>query len=482
MTQTLYIYTNTNELNTFLTKNIIFPLDEDSYETKKTISFSEKNCIVLYKKRYSKKSIQKECTIGFFDPLVLELSLDLSNETNFLEKKDVILLNDFINFSCVRKIYYINDTFNSYLLNDIFIFESLVSKDEFDFSDEELTKADYGIKFEEINVKLFQYQKIQAFFMARYGFLKVEKFEKKKLKFARNIDIDSFKYISDIPYEEYVEEYYDFEKKKKQISIANVTNQETTFLNDSFPALLKTVIAGGTPDDSLMSQDKKNVEQYLTLYGILLKLNDGESFLPILENQNGFHEIVSQVKLISKKFEDNIVEIKKFFTNSMDRLLVTIYILNGMLDKNLDDAFNYLSNFVENSELSKEILSLYGLAKGMNAITSKLKKDAGLLLYSYNMTNSYFKTYCSMGHDYRTYYIDRDFNYQIIMKNGYNFRIFDEKMEMNYCNKDISSFVKMKYGIKDKNLTNKYLKGLSAYQLHDLFLNIKKRERGDLNE
>ena len=142
----------------------------------------------------------------------------------------------------------------------------------------------------------------------------------------------------------------------------------------------------------------------------------------------------------------------------------------------IDRAKLYIDNFFDKSEFEKELLSMYGLAKGMKAISITIKQKPDILLFAFNKTKKYFKDYVDTISDYNNYYAIRNYIPSCILDDGFDLKIYDEKAEYDYINKKLYYMIIGKYGLDEKNVAKKIIKNLKPKELHDLFLKLKEEQ------
>ena len=460
-----YLYINSNELNEILVKNTIYPTRE--VEKFKSLSLCVQNGIFITQNKLSEQTIIDTCEDGFNTPVILEVELDLKS-TIYREIDEGLVLFTPITFNAVNKIYYVTGKIHRLIFSDIYIFESLLSKDKFECGNVYLDK-------EKISLLQFDYKyldnyfdKIQAFYCCRFGFLEDIKIEKKKVVFKRNIDLESFKYVSNLPYEVVIKNIFGFlETKNYQ---ASIIGEETTFINDNFQDILQAIVNNDDYDTN-----NEDAEFYYFLYKISLDSNVSD-FKENLCKCDALHKYVKEVLKIKEECKGNITLIKKKFSEARSRKLIILFVVVEIVNKDLENALLYISNFTsQNSELKKELISIYGLVCGMEAMDETIKSEASILLFSFNSSKKYFSNYCDICEDYLEYYKKRSYKVDWLLNDGFNFKIFDYKEELKYINQYILQLLS-KNGFDEKNLSKKIYKNNKFKELHKMFLCCKKGE------
>lgn len=465
-----YLYVNSNDLNKFLVENLIFPHTNDHFG-KRPISLYFNNGLVLFKKTLDTNIVCETCSDGFNIPVVLEMEIIFDKNFIKIEEEDYIIIDHVISFSNVVRIYFVGDNYSNLIVNNIFLFESLISEEKY--------KGDYlNLDIEKIKCIDFKtdkdvcqiikfYSKIQAFYCARFGYLETVCFNKKRLNFKVNIDLDSFKYISDNEYSDFLDDYYKVKKKSKNKMALSLT--DTTFLNDNFEDILW----------KLIHKKHNNFNWHAELYNMLLLYESGD-FLDYLSHNDLFTSSVNDIRQFKRNECNNISFLSDYFNKLCDdRLTITIFILSRIVSLDADEAKLYINNFFENSEYEKELLSMYGLMKGMKSITYYLKRNPSILLFAYNNTVKYFDCAVFVPSEYAEYYKNRNYETECIMKYGFDLKIFDEKRELDYVNDKIKSVISDLVNVDSKCISNKIISKINNKKLHELFLMYK---RGDMNE
>ena len=462
---TYYLYINRDDLYRFLIENTIFP-HPTNYLGRRTLSLALDNVLILCKERYNKESISKYCSDGFASPIVLEIEIDNSDiGVTSYENGELLIINNILSFNHVKRIHNVFEALPGFLFNDFYLFESLVCKELFECGNKEYNPVNIELSnIKNLENKIFAYSKIQAFYCTRFGFLIDQTISKKKVTFRRNIDLDSFKYVSNISYEEFIAEY--FEKSKKSNKQIGLFDNETTYLNDNYEILIKNAL-----NNNISSYSN---DPYQYIYNVLFNYNYGD-ILYLFENNPLFNEALKNINSLENSQKNNIAFLRKYFDNfNDDRITITLFILSKIIDKDLENAKLYINNFFENSEFEKELLSMYGLARGMKKIDITIKQKPDILLFAYNKTKRFFDDNFKISSD--DYYIQRDYTTSCILNDGFDFKVYDEKLETEYINKKIISFVKDRYGIAEKSIAKKIIKNLKPKELHELFIRIKKGE------
>ena len=139
----------------------------------------------------------------------------------------------------------------------------------------------------------------------------------------------------------------------------------------------------------------------------------------------------------------------------------------------MDQAKLYINNFIEDSEYEKELLSMYGLFNGMKRISVSIKHQPDILLFAFNKSKKYFDTYVDII-DYQLYYKDREYTINCLLNDGFDFKLFDAKKEIEFINNKVLNILSAKYLIDKKNINKKIFKNLKMKELHQLFLKIKR--------
>lgn len=461
---TYYLYINRDDLDRFLLENLIFPHTKSFYG-RRTLSLMLDDILILSKKRYNNEIIEEFCNNGLISAIVLEIEIPVGVSKIVYKNEDLLLVNDVISFSNVKRIYDVFEKTPNFIFNDIFLFNSLVHDSLFSGSDN-LFDLDFikKLKFENIedlSYKIKCISKIQGFYCARFGFLIDENTSKKKVVFRRNIDLDSFKYISDLSYDEFVNDYY--EMNKKSIKQLGLFDNETTYLNDNFEQILSEIL----------NKNYENNTPYMELYNALFEFETGD-ILELLSKKDTFKNAIETIASLEWNQINNITFLKQRFNSiNDDRITITIFILSRILEMDVDQAKLYINNFFEKSEFEKELLSMYGLAKGMKSMSITIKQKPDILLFAFNRTKKYFDSYVDTPQDYYEYYKLRNYVPSCLLKDGFDLKIYDEKVEYDYINKKIRSYILKKFGLNEKSITNKIVKTLKPKELHDLFLKIK---------
>lgn len=473
MNSSFYMYINSDDLNNYLVKNFIYPYDEN-FESSRSLSLLCPNGVFVTKHKIDNSLVSEYCKIGFFQPIVLEMDLDLSKTRNVIKVDEVsYLINDIITFSCVKKIFHIENGFYSLIFNDIYLFESLLSETSFigDESFEISILSDK--KMDNISNKIFLWDKVQAFYLTRFGFLLDASYDKRNvITFKRNIDLDSFKYISDEHYLSFINDYYCKNDVKKVSSTTYYT--DTTYLNDNFEKILKMCISDNN-EQFVVSNDEECLF-YNEIFKIALYSKNPDEFKSkIFESIKTFENIYRQIEYIYGNIYDSLAKIKKYFKDNVDRKLMLIFILLEIVEKDLDSALAYISNFTKSSEFEKELISLYGLVNGMNSINAVVKQKADTLLFAFNKTKKYFNEYVDISTSYSEYYNIRSYKFENIMKDGFDLKIFDKKEEEMFISNFFTDYLSRKFNISKKQFAKKLFKApSSANELHTLFIHLKK--------
>lgn len=462
-----YLYINHEDLNRFLQENLIFPHNE-SFNGRRTLSLMLDNVLIFSRKKYNNEIIEKLCNDGMISATVLEVEIPKDVSKKVYENDEFLIINDIVSFSNVKCIFNVFEEVPNFIYNDIFLFNSLISDtlfcDNNDSLDFEFIKNIKLNMIDDLTCKLNHFSKIQAFYCARFGFLLNENISKKKIVFRRNIDLDSFKYISNLSYDEFVDKYY--EKNEKTNKQVNLFEGETTYLNDNFENILLDVL----------NKTNINSNPYKELYESLINFQSG-NILEILSSKKTFKNALKIISSLEWNQVNNISFLKQRFNEiNDDRITITVFILSKILEMDIDQARLYINNFFNNSEFEKELLSMYGLAKGMKSISITIKQKPDILLFAFNKTKKYFKDYVDTINDYSKYYAIRDYTPSCILDDGFDLKIYDEKAEYDYINKKLYHSIIEKYGLNEKTVAKKIIKNLKPKELHNLFLRLKKGE------
>ena len=460
-----YLYINREDLNRFLLENLIFPHSE-SYNGRRTLSLLLDNVLIFSRKKYNSDIIEKLCNDGLISATVLEVEIPKDVSKKVYENDEFLIVNDVVSFANVKRIFNVFEEVPNFIYNDIFLFNSLISDSLFDDNnaslDLEFIKNIQLNVIENLTCKLNYFSKIQAFYCARFGYLLDENVSKKKIVFRRNIDLDSFKYISNLSYDEFVDKYY--EKNKKTKKLVSLFDDETTYLNDNFENILS---------DVLNNNNNNNNSSYKELYELLINFQS-DNILEILSSKETFKNAIKNISSLEWNQVNNISFLKQYFNEiNDDRITISVFILSKILKMDIDQAKLYINNFFNKSEFEKELLSMYGLAKGMKAISITIKQKPDILLFAFNKTKKYFKDYVDTISDYNKYYAIRDYIPSCILDDGFDLKIYDEKAEYDYINKKLYCMIIEKYGLDEKNVAKKIVKNLKPKELHDLFLKLK---------
>lgn len=461
---TYYLYINREDLNMFLLENLIFPHNE-SFNGRRTLSLMLDNVLIFSRKKYNNDIIEKLCNDGMISAIVLEVEIPKEVSKKVYENDEFLIINDIVSFSNVNRIFNVFEEVPNFIYNDIFLFNSLINdslfSDNNDSLDLEFIKNIQLNMIDDLTCKLNHFSKIQAFYCARFGFLLDENISKKKVVFRRNIDLDSFKYISNLSYDEFVDKYY--EKNKKTNKQVSLFDDETTYLNDNFENILSDVLNG----------TNINSNPYKELYETLINFQS-DNILQILSSKETFKNALKIISSLEWNQVNNISFLKQYFNEiNDDRITITIFILSRILEMDIDQARLYINNFFDKSEFEKELLSMYGLAKGMKAISITIKQKPDILLFAFNKTKKYFKDFVDTISDYNKYYAIRDYIPSCILCDGFDLKIYDEKAEYDYINKKLYHMIIEKYGLDEKAVAKKIIKNLKPKELHDLFLKLK---------
>jgi hypothetical protein len=461
---TYYLYINREDLNRFLLENLIFPHNE-SFNGRRTLSLMLDNVLIFSRKKYNNDIIEKLCNDGMISATVLEVEIPKEVSKKVYENDEFLIINDIISFSNVKRIFNVFEEVPNFIYNDIFLFNSLINdslfSDNNDSLDLEFIKNIQLNMIDDLTCKLKHFSKIQAFYCARFGFLLNENISKKKVVFRRNIDLDSFKYISNLSYDKFVDKYY--EKNKKANKQVSSSDGETTYLNDNFENILSDVLH----DTNI------NNNPYKELYEMLINFQS-DNILEILSSKETFKNALKIISSLEWNQVNNISFLKQYFNEiNDDRITITIFILSRILEMDIGQARLYINNFFDKSEFEKELLSMYGLAKGMKAISITIKQKPDILLFAFNKTKKYFKDFVDTISDYNKYYAIRDYIPSCILCDGFDLKIYDEKAEYDYINKKLYYMIIEKYGLDEKTVAKKIIKNLKPKELHDLFLKLK---------
>lgn len=464
---TYYLYINREDLNRFLLENLIFPHNE-SFNGRRTLSLMLDNVLIFSRKKYNNDIIEKLCNDGMISATVLEVEIPKEVSKKVYENDEFLIINDIVSFSNVKRIFNVFEEVPNFIYNDIFLFNSLIGdtlfSDNNDSLDLEFIKNIQLNMIDDLTCKLNHFSKIQAFYCARFGFLLNENISKKKVVFRRNIDLDSFKYISNLSYDEFVDKYY--EKNKKANKQVSLFEGETTYLNDNFENILSDVL----------NKTNINSNPYKELYELLINFQS-DNILEILSSKETFKNALKIISSLEWNQVNNISFLKQHFNEiNDDRITITVFILSKILEMDIDQARLYINNFFEKSEFEKELLSMYGLAKGMKSISITIKQKPDILLFAFNKTKKYFKDYVDTINDYNKYYAIRDYIPSCILGDGFDLKIYDEKAEYDYINKKLYYMIIEKYGLNEKTVAKKIIKNLKPKELHDLFLKLKEGE------
>lgn len=464
---TYYLYINHEDLNRFLLENLIFPHNE-SFTGRRTLSLMLDNVLIFSRKKYNNEIIEKLCNDGMISATVLEVEIPKDVSKKVYENDEFLIINDIVSFSNVKCIFNVFEEVPNFIYNDIFLFNSLIGdtlfSDNNDSLDVEFIKNIQLNMIDDLTCKLNHFSKIQAFYCARFGFLLNENISKKKIVFRRNIDLDSFKYISNLSYDEFVDEYY--EKNEKTNKRVSLFQNETTYLNDNFENILSDVL----------NKTNINSNPYKELYESLINFQSG-NILEILSSKEAFKNALKVISSLEWNQVNNISFLKQHFNEiNDDRITITVFILSKILEMDIDQARLYINNFFNNSEFEKELLSMYGLAKGMKSISITIKQKPDILLFAFNKTKKYFKDYVDTINDYSKYYATRDYIPSCILGDGFDLKIYDEKAEYDYINKKLYYLIIEKYELNEKAVAKKIIKNLKPKELHNLFLRLKKGE------
>lgn len=470
--ETYYLYINIDDLNRFLVENLIFPHHEE-YLGRRTLSLTYDNILLLSKKKYSREIIADYCNDGYTSAIVLELDIVLDKANIMYKDDEILLINDVISFSNVKSIYNVFEELPGFIFNDIYMFESLLKDNFFDFGEDTLNIQEIEDKIcpnkaEELKETIKYWSKIQGFYCARFGLLLEEKVEKKKLILKRNIDSDSFKYVCDLAYDDFIVMHYET-KKKKQKQISFFDNETmTTYLNDNFEKIIKKVLT-----QDLEGNNEYNFHE--KLYSILLDYKSGD-LIEILSNYECFDKQLKNIKCLETRQMADIAFLKKYFNeNKDDRLTMTLFILSRIIDMDVDRAQAYINNFfIDKSEYEKELLAMYGLAKGMKGISITIKQKPDTLLFAFNRTKKFFNHYVDVVKDYKdNYYKQRLYTPECLLKDGFDLKLFDEEHELDYINEKLRELIARQYGFEQKQINQKIIKNLKPGRLHKEFLKYK---------
>ncbi len=484
---TYYLYINKEILSKFLERNLIYPI-EKSYSGSKPLSLTYDNILICFKKKYNPKIIEKYCNDGLTLAIALEIELPATTQ-NIYQNEEMLILNDVISFSNVKKIYNISNKISpNYICNNIYLFQSLMSVTPFDGDcndfDFEIINLNTTLieNVKDLTDKIRNYDKLQGFYCARFGFLNYEQIDKKKIVEKRNIDMSSWRYVSkEKTYNEFVNEYYDKVSKKsrkrdngqKTLDDYNLLN----ILNDNFEIYLKNSLNHHIDDNSFEGN----------LFQILFDYQIGD-LLELLKDQKWCSRVLNNINALSSNQIDDIAFLTKYFSNlsgnDEGKIIKILLILNNILNKDLDEARNYICNFISpqsESELTKELLSMYGLAKGMKAITYSIKKKPDILLFAYNKSKKYFDNYINVV-SYDEYYKQRNYEPECLLDDGFDLKLFNYKEDYKYINRKIDVELLKSLAIEVKDISKKdlskfhFAKNMRPNKLYKIFLIFKKNE------
>lgn len=468
-----YLYINRENLNNFLLENLIFPYDK-SFFNKRAMSLMLDNVLILFTKKYTKEIIEKNCDNGFIPSVVLEIELPNKIANITYKDEDLLIINDLISFSNVKKIYNVSERTPNFTFNDIYLFESLIDENLFNgnyssFNSEFIDKLSLE-KVKNLNYKKKCFSKLQGFYCARFGYLKEEiKEKKKKVIFSMNCSSNVFKYISNLSFEEFYKSYFETDKLFENNKITCI-DKEFEYLNNNF----ENILLGILTNNNLNLDDN----YYSAIYKTLFEFNSGD-ILEILKEKPIFKNALDNVVSLKWNQINNISFLKEYFAKIDDnKLSITIFILSKIVEMDIDDAKLYINNFFENCEYETELLSMYGLAKGMKAISIVVKKKPDILLFAFNKSKKYFNSYIDLpefSSAYKSYFEARNYIAKCIMNDGFDLDIFDIVAEKNFINNKYRVRFIKENGLDDKEAKKEILNIKKPERIHELFLEEKRK-------
>ena len=472
----LFLYINTEDLNRFLIQNFIYPYNSD-FTSERSLSLVRDNCLVLTTKKLSQSFISENCKNGFNNSVIVQLDVALDNANYTKIDDETILVNDIISCSCIRKIYHLEDIIHKFLYSDLYLFDSLKSEAPFDCGNEELNIDNiltYDFDAVSLDQKISLFSKIQAFYCLRFGNQNTEKRKQKnKLISKMNVEPFSFKYVCNETLEDFKNSYFgsdNIKKSKRNISLFD--HDETTYINDNFENILVYLKNDNFNLNTDVYEDEENFFNLIYQHALH---SDSYNFEDSLREDANFKHIMEEIDSLRALNEIGLGEVKKKVDENKNYQRLFLFILLEIINKDLEDSQKYIFNFTNfNSELCKELLSVYGLIKGMDFVDFTYKKNPSILVFAFKNTIKYFNNYVDMDLNYSLYYQDRDYLPSYIAKNGFDLKMFDMERELTFINDFYRKQLIQTFDLDEKIVAKKIVNIMKAEQVHELFLNIKR--------
>lgn len=467
---TYYLYTNTDEFNNFLIYNMIYPKFDES----NSFSFKNKGYIYLTSKRFSEKFINDKLRVGVMNPIILEINIKIPKNKKIVISENEILLKDCISFNSITKVYALDKEQLFFLYDDLFLFKSLLSNEKFEYGEEDCLYDSTPFTIECDNSKILEYKmwnKVQAAYMTRYVNSNSSLYDKKKKILAKsNLDNISFFKVTNIDQNDYLCNKYNV---KSQVIFPNDVRENSTlvkFIESNVNELIYELCEKNKKDNIILNFDSKLARK---LFEVSFEYSRGDDLLEKIDGDNDFLNFRDFVKNIKMKYIDDIFELKSILLEYPAERFV--FLLDQIVNKSLDDAINYLSNFNITILEINNLLTLYGLAVGVENLNLIIKRDRPeLLLYGYNKAKLLFKSVVINNVSNEEYYQLRNIEIENLIEDGFNYKCYHEKFETLYINNKITEILS-KY-LPKQSINKNIFKSSKASITHTTYLKLKKGE------
>ncbi len=460
------IYLNLNELYESLIHNAVFPVAKDG----SSLSLSKPGYVYLTKKRFGKELIFERCRSGVYQPVILEVAVNLAHEKEAVViSEDDFLVSSPISLNAVNRIFYLDGKLSLSLFDDAYLFRSLLSESDFEYGSASLPDFS-GIPDQESNRELLKrWDKLQAYFACRYRSGSSELRLGKGRMLYSNLDEDlAIELLGQTQKDFFIAE---FGRREMRMFFAEEAKAVPCPLADFMDANHEALLVG----KRLKGGEEKILSQ--RLYSACMGYEKGGSLLSAIDASDlVVSTLIESAQEFEKNYGDDIFESKTRLFAKEASSLRFLCLLSRIVGKRYDDAVNYLSNFPLLSNKERRcLLALYGLSVGMGGLSISIKKSRpDLLLFAFNRAKKHFKRYVDNAIPARDYLEKRQVFIDHLVKDGFNYIAYHRDAELRYLNAYARGIIQKETGLSDKSITKKIVGFVSEDELHKAFLKLKK--------